>query len=156
MMTIQWNEGTIDRSIDPGLPSLIHFHTHLKGVCLNVRMSKSETNKSMRCCLSLNMNDRGVVYLFDDLEAPTSSSSWSRSNINNSAFTLLNIVNSMASQSSSALCAHSLVSIRDQEGTGKASMMSHVNLCSNSSARCSAHLVSISSNYGPNKVRKAK
>jgi hypothetical protein len=27
-MTIQWN----DRSIDPGFPFLIHFHTHLKEV----------------------------------------------------------------------------------------------------------------------------
>ena len=61
----QYNE-TKERTIDRSRTSFSDSFSHsLERVCLNVRMIKSETNKkkarsleSMRCCLSLTMNDR--------------------------------------------------------------------------------------------------
>ncbi len=111
MMTIQWN----DRSIDPGFPFLIYFHTHLKEVygCewLSMRQRMKEKNGmdkddhlKYKMMFVIEYEESRVVYLFDDLEAPTAYSRWLRLNINNSFFFLfLYIVNSIARQLSSAL-----------------------------------------------------
>ncbi len=92
-MTIQWN----DRSIDPGFPFLIHFHTYLKEVYgyewLSMRQRIKEKNgmgkddySKHKMMFAIEYEELRIVYLFDDLEAPTLYSRWLRSNINNSFF----------------------------------------------------------------------
>lgn len=130
MMTKEWNDRSLhtytyeykNRSIDWFETSSFDSFSHsLERISMNVNKDESNANKedrskNIRGCFVIDDERSKVVYQLDDLEAPTSSSSWSRSNINKLVMhSILNIVSRIARHWSSVyyilLCYR-----RDQEG----------------------------------------
>jgi len=133
------------RSIDPGFPFLIHFHTHLKGSIWMWMIEYETKNKRKRngmgkydhskhkMMIVIQYEESRIVYLFDDLEAPTSYSCWSRSNINNSVFfSFFFSYISLTALQSNCQVHYLLVYIYGISKVGKEFMIINVNRCSNS------------------------
>jgi hypothetical protein len=111
-------------------------------------MGKYDHSKH-KMMIVIQYEESRIVYLFDDLEAPTSYSCWSRSNINNSVFFFFFSYISLTALQSNCQVHYLLVYIDGISKVGKEFMIINVNRCSNS-----LHSVSYQSHKIMKQVRK--